>query len=30
VNTDVKDVCRRLIALMTDPQGVTTSTNREV
>jgi guanylate kinase len=30
VNTDVKVVCRRLIALMTDPQGVTTSTNREV
>lgn len=30
VNTDVKDVCRRLIALLTDPQGVTTITNREV
>ncbi|WP_201761084.1 MULTISPECIES: guanylate kinase [Nonomuraea] len=30
VNTSVQDVCRRLIALMTDPQGVTTTTNREV
>ncbi|MEV4888884.1 guanylate kinase [Nonomuraea sp. NPDC055795] len=30
VNTSVQDVCHRLIALMTDPQGVTTSTNREV
>ncbi|WP_214327605.1 guanylate kinase [Nonomuraea sediminis] len=30
VNTSVKEVCRRLIALMTDPQGVTTTTNREV
>ncbi|MET7326979.1 guanylate kinase [Nonomuraea sp. NPDC005650] len=30
VNTSVQDVCRRLIALMTDPQGVTTTINREV
>jgi guanylate kinase len=30
VNTNVKEVCHRLIALMTDPQGVTTTTNREV
>ncbi|MEV5499613.1 guanylate kinase [Nonomuraea fuscirosea] len=30
VNTSVQDVCHRLIALMTDPQGVTTTTNREV
>ncbi|GAB2906832.1 guanylate kinase [Nonomuraea fastidiosa] len=30
VNTNVQDVCHRLIALMTDPQGVTTTTNREV
>ncbi len=30
VNTDVKDVCHRLIALMTDPQGVITTTKREV
>lgn len=30
VNTNVHDVCHRLIALMTDPQGVTTTTNREV
>ncbi|GAA0931181.1 guanylate kinase [Nonomuraea longicatena] len=30
VNTNVQDVCHRLIALMTDPQGVATSTNREV
>ncbi|SDL70407.1 guanylate kinase [Nonomuraea maritima] len=30
VNTSVEDVCRRLIALMTDPQGVMTTTNREV
>ncbi|WP_433441870.1 guanylate kinase [Nonomuraea sp. CA-141351] len=30
VNTNVQDVCSRLIALMTDPQGVTTTTNREV
>lgn len=30
VNTSVQDVCHRLITLMTDPQGVTTSTNREV
>ncbi|MER7500084.1 guanylate kinase [Nonomuraea pusilla] len=30
VNTDVEDVCLRLIALMTDPQGVMTSINREV
>lgn len=30
VNTSVKEVCHRLIALMTDPQGVTTTTNREV
>jgi len=30
VNTDVKQVCHRLIALMTDPQGVTASTKREV
>ncbi|MGP3916082.1 guanylate kinase [Nonomuraea sp. 10N515B] len=30
VNTSVQDVCRRLIALMTDPQGVTTTTKREV
>jgi guanylate kinase len=30
VNTNVQDVCHRLIALMTDPQGVTTTTKREV
>jgi guanylate kinase len=30
VNTSVKDVCHRLIALMTDPQGVTATINREV
>jgi guanylate kinase len=30
VNTNVQDVCHRLIALMTDPLGVTTTTNREV
>lgn len=30
INTSVQDVCRRLIALMTDPQGVTTTTKREV
>jgi guanylate kinase len=30
VNTSVKEVCRRLIALMTDPQGVIKTTNREV
>lgn len=30
VNTSVQDVCHRLIALMTDPQGVTTTINREV
>ncbi|MER6945707.1 guanylate kinase [Nonomuraea sp. NPDC000554] len=30
VNTSVQEVCVRLIALMTDPQGVTTTTNREV
>ncbi|QYC40639.1 Guanylate kinase [Nonomuraea coxensis DSM 45129] len=30
VNTSVQDVCDRLIALMTDPQGVTTTTEREV
>ncbi|RVX39461.1 guanylate kinase [Nonomuraea polychroma] len=30
VNTSVQDVCHRLIALMTDPQGVTTTTKREV
>ncbi|MFI6596815.1 guanylate kinase [Nonomuraea sp. NPDC050536] len=30
VNTSVKEVCHRLIALMTDPQGVTSTTNREV
>ncbi|MEU4514748.1 guanylate kinase [Nonomuraea wenchangensis] len=30
VNTSVQDVCDRLIALMTDPQGVTTTTKREV
>ncbi|TMR12523.1 guanylate kinase [Nonomuraea turkmeniaca] len=30
VNTSVQEVCRRLIALMTDPQGVTTTTKREV
>lgn len=30
VNTSVHDVCLRLIALMTDPQGVMTTTNREV
>ncbi|SES82100.1 guanylate kinase [Nonomuraea wenchangensis] len=30
VNTSVQDVCDRLIALMTDPQGITTTTKREV
>ncbi|MCK2220802.1 guanylate kinase [Actinomadura sp. ATCC 31491] len=30
VNTSVQDVCDRLIALMTDPHGVRTSTEREV
>ncbi|WP_084956731.1 guanylate kinase [Thermoactinospora rubra] len=30
VNTDVHDVCHRLIALMTDPQKVTPVSNREV
>ncbi|RSN51593.1 guanylate kinase, partial [Amycolatopsis sp. WAC 04182] len=30
VNTSVQEVCHRLIALMTDPQGVTTTINREV
>lgn len=30
VNTDVHDVCLRLITLMTDPQGVTPVSNREV
>ncbi|MFI6812723.1 guanylate kinase [Nonomuraea sp. NPDC050328] len=30
VNTNVHDVCLRLIALMTDPQGVTPVSNREV
>ncbi|NUR91432.1 MAG: guanylate kinase [Nonomuraea sp.] len=30
VNTSVKEVCHRLIALMTDPQGVSSTTNRKV
>ncbi|MEW9548693.1 guanylate kinase [Nonomuraea sp. NPDC050783] len=30
INTSVQDVCDRLIALMTDPQGVTTTAKREV